>query len=119
MKIFITLLICLFLAGCVTTTKVNKANVAVEVTKVGNQEKPVITLTEKDRIGLKDSVAVFTKQIEKEPLQPGAYYNRAKAYFFLKEYDLSWEDVSRARSLGYAIEPGFLLKLQEASGMKQ
>ncbi|MBU1726501.1 MAG: hypothetical protein KJ880_02595 [Candidatus Omnitrophica bacterium] len=119
MKILLSLFVFLFLAGCATAPKEDKGCGGVEVKKVQVQEKRVIVISEQDKTGLRDSIAVFTEQIEKKPLSPEAYYNRAKAYFFLKEYDKSWQDIEKSKSLGYVVEPGFLVKLQEASGTKQ
>ena len=42
--------------------------------------------------------------------------NRAIAYYFKKEYDKSWEDVRKAKNLGYQIPIKFLDDLRKASG---
>ena len=40
-------------------------------------------------------------------------------HFFKKEYDEAWDDVYRARNLGYKVQPAFLRDLREASGREK
>jgi Tfp pilus assembly protein PilF len=57
----------------------------------------------------------FTKALEIDPKSAGAYYYRATAYYFKKEYDKSWRDIKKAQDLGYKIPPKFLENLRKAS----
>jgi tetratricopeptide (TPR) repeat protein len=53
-------------------------------------------------------------------MNPGyavAYYNRGRAYYLKGEYDKSWEDIKKARDLGYKIPPKFLDDLRKDSGI--
>ena len=47
-----------------------------------------------------------------------AYYNRGAAWFYKKEYDLSWEDVNRSRAAGGTPDPLFIAALEKASGRR-
>jgi tetratricopeptide (TPR) repeat protein len=65
-----------------------------------------------------EAIAEFNKAIAANPEDARAYYCRSVAYFFKKDYDKSWEEVYKAKSLGYKIEPDFLNNLKKASGKK-
>ncbi len=58
----------------------------------------------------------FKHSKEPEARDAKAYYNRAGAYYYKKDYDKAWEDVHKAQGLGYQINPEFLKALCEASG---
>ncbi len=62
------------------------------------------------------AIANYNKAIEMDPEYGKAYGNRAIAYYFKKEYDKSWEDVRKAKNLGYQIPIKFLDDLRKASG---
>jgi tetratricopeptide (TPR) repeat protein len=64
------------------------------------------------------AVADYTRALTKAPGSAEAYDGRAKAYLALKEYNKSWEDVRKVKSLGYKLDPDFLQALQQASGKK-
>ncbi len=65
---------------------------------------------------LAQALADFNKAIALNPHFGDAYNNRAFAYFQLKEYQKAWEDVQTARTLGTAVNPGFIDALKRASG---
>ena len=58
----------------------------------------------------------FHKAIEANPRLAAAYYDRANAYYNKGEYEKVWEDINRARSLGYRIPKKFLKALRKVSG---
>jgi tetratricopeptide (TPR) repeat protein len=58
----------------------------------------------------------YTKTIEINPRHANAYSNRGIVYYYKKEYDKAWEDVHKAQSLGYQVDPVFLKALREKSG---
>jgi tetratricopeptide (TPR) repeat protein len=60
-------------------------------------------------------IAVFSETIKKTPNYPGAYYNRALAYFYKNDYEKCWEDVHKAESLGCKFNARFLKSLKRAS----
>ena len=63
---------------------------------------------------LDQAIAEFTKAIEINPRHAEAYYNRAVSYYRIGDYGKSWEDLEKAKSLGYnRIHPGFLEDLQK------
>jgi hypothetical protein len=51
----------------------------------------------------------FTKAIELNPKFAAAYYNRAYTYFILGSYNKAWDDANKAKELGYAVDPGFMI----------
>jgi tetratricopeptide (TPR) repeat protein len=65
---------------------------------------------------LPQAILDLTKAIEINPNLAQAYNNRGVAYYEAKEYDKAWQDVHKAEELGYAVKPGFIKKLKEASG---
>jgi len=58
----------------------------------------------------------FTKAIETNPRLAAAYYDRANAFYNKGEYDKVWEDIDRARSMGYRVPKKFLKSLRKVSG---
>ena len=48
-----------------------------------------------------------------------AYFSRAVAYFYKKEYEEAWADVYRAQNLEYKVSPEFLKALRQASGRQE
>jgi len=62
------------------------------------------------------ATADFSKAIEVYPYYAHAYYGRAVTYYEQKKYDKSWQDIHKAESLGYKVDPYFLEKLKKASG---
>lgn len=61
----------------------------------------------------------FTKAIEANPRLAAAYYDRANAYYNKGEYEKVWEDIDRARSMGYRIPKKFLRSLRKVSGRER
>jgi tetratricopeptide (TPR) repeat protein len=61
------------------------------------------------------AISDYTKALEMNPQDAIAYCNRGVAYYFRKEYGKSWENVKKAQSLGYQIDPMFLDRLRKAS----
>ena len=62
------------------------------------------------------AISDYTKALEINPQDAIAYCNRGIGYYFRKEYGKSWENVKKAQSLGYQIDPKFLDELRKASG---
>ncbi|MBF0512300.1 MAG: tetratricopeptide repeat protein, partial [Candidatus Omnitrophica bacterium] len=63
----------------------------------------------------KGAISDFTKAIDLDPKNGEVYYNRAYAYYKLKNYDLALVDVHRAQKLGFEVDPRFLDALKEFS----
>jgi len=61
------------------------------------------------------TIKVFSDAIKQNPNYAGAYYNRAVAYFYKKDYDKSWQDVEKAQSMGMEFRPEFIDALKKAS----
>lgn len=61
----------------------------------------------------------FTKAIEINPRLAAAYYDRANAFYNKGEYDKVWEDIDRARSMGYQVPKKFLRSLRKVSGRER
>jgi hypothetical protein len=61
----------------------------------------------------------FTKAIETNPRIAAAYYDRANAFYNKGEYEKVWEDIDRARSLGYRVPKKFLKTLRKVSGRER
>ncbi len=57
-----------------------------------------------------------SKAIEANPRLAAAYYDRANVFYNKGEYDKVWEDINRARSLGYRVPKRFLKSLRKVSG---
>ncbi len=72
-----------------------------------------------DKENFKLALLDFNKAIEINPKFVAAYNNRAIVYFLMKEYDKSWEDVNKAKALGYKSHPEFLAELRKASGRQK
>lgn len=58
----------------------------------------------------------FSKACESNPRLAAAYYDRANSYYNKGEYEKVWEDIDRARSLGYQVPKRFLKALRKVSG---
>jgi tetratricopeptide (TPR) repeat protein len=77
-------------------------------------EKPVLV----NELEMNSIISVFSEALKKNPDYPGAYYNRAIAYYYKKNYEQSWRDVHKAESLGYVFSVNFIKSLQKASHRK-
>ena len=67
----------------------------------------------------KEAINCCDKAIEINPKYGSAYGNRAFAYFLKKDYDKSWEDVYKAGSLEFKVNPKFLSELKKASARER
>jgi len=97
-------LLCLGLMGCATVAQESK-------TPPWITKKP----TAVNEVELDNIISVFSAAIEKTPNYAGAYYNRAIAYFYKKNYEQCWQDVRMAELLGYRFSADFLKALKKSS----
>ena len=58
------------------------------------------------------AIADFTKAIEFDPKNGKAYHNRAIVYSYQGETDKARQDLQKAQSLGIAVNPDFLKKIE-------
>jgi len=89
-------------------TYLERANSAA----VALRDIPISEFLDYDR-----AISDFTKAIQINPKFAEAYYGRAQAYYFGEKGDKkAWEDVQRAKKLGYPIDidPWFLRGLKES-----
>ncbi|MFH1190942.1 MAG: hypothetical protein V1670_01935 [Candidatus Omnitrophota bacterium] len=100
----IIVLLCLGLLGCATAGKENKTSPVII-------EKPALV----DETEINSIISVFSEAIKKAPNYGGAYYNRAVAYFYKKNYAQCWQDVHKAESLGSRFSADFMESLKKAS----
>lgn len=61
------------------------------------------------------AVLLLNKSIEINPKYAEAYFSRGRGYYFRGEYDRSWEDIKKARELGYNVPAEFLNDLRRVS----
>jgi len=108
MKVFLVFILALFVAACSTCPKKQESAAA----KSGAQKQVTKSRSE----DLNSAIMVFTAAINDNPKNGSAYYNRAKAYYFKKDYEQSWKDIRKAKALGFAVDEQFLNKLRKASG---
>ena len=104
----IIVLLCLGLIGCATVAKESKTPQQAIVKPVATDEKELDSV-----------ISVFNEVIKKTPDYAGAYYNRAVAYFYKKDYEQCWRDVHKAESLDYSFSPDFIESLKKASGREK
>ena len=64
---------------------------------------------------VEQAISDFGKAIEIDE-NALAYYSRSWVYYNEGQYDKSWEDLHRARELGFPADPKFIRMLQDASG---
>ncbi|MCX5705025.1 MAG: hypothetical protein NTZ92_03060 [Candidatus Omnitrophica bacterium] len=110
MRSIILVLLCLIISGCATTNK----ECVSKTSKSSEKNVSIIDTAWLDKV-----INVFSEELKARPNQSGIYYNRAVAYYYKKEYDLSWKDVRQAQKLSGTIDPAFLKKLTAASGVKE
>jgi len=60
------------------------------------------------RCRLDEAVEAFEKAIKIEPYEPEYFYFLGCVYFFSKRYDLTNQNITRAKQLGFNIEPDIL-----------
>ena len=104
----IIVLLCLGLMGCATVAHGNKT------LSQGAKKTAEVNQLEMDNV-----ISVFSEAIKNNPNYGGSYYNRAIAYFYKKNYQLCWQDVHKAESLGYKFKAEFLKSLKKASGREK
>lgn len=118
MKKLIVLLCILGLVGCASASKCKQPKKsAVDCAKKQNftwTQRPVFEQKEWDSV-----ISVFSEAIKNKPNYAGAYYNRAIAYFYKKDYNASWKDVHKAESLGVKFNQDFMCQLKKASGREK
>lgn len=122
MKIIIVLLCCLGLISCTTASKEGKIGrpaakkAAVDTRKKSAVDKGHIPVDQKE---LDNMISVISEAIKNKPNHAGAYYNRAVAYYYKKDYDKSWQDVHKAEELNTEFDQSLVKlveKLRKASG---
>ena len=64
------------------------------------------------------AIADFTRVLTLNPNYSLAYYNRAVAWFFKKDYAKAWADVQRFQRAGGKPDPQFITDLRKASGRR-
>jgi tetratricopeptide (TPR) repeat protein len=72
-----------------------------------------------NRCDFNKSISDLTAAINLRPGFALAYYNRAVVYYSMQEYSQAWEDVYKAKKLGYRLDPVFFEQLKEDSGRDQ
>jgi len=65
---------------------------------------------------LNEALLDFNNAIKLNPDLASAYYNRANLFASKKDYNKSWQDVTKTQSLGFVVDPQFIEKLKKASG---
>lgn len=96
------MVLCVFLAGCSPAILPGSPEAV-------NREL-VLQTDRYDR-----AISEFDRVLEKNPRDARAYYERGLVYYNKGEYDKAWQDVQRAQSLGYQVQPEFLKLLSEVS----
>lgn len=114
MKTIIIILCLGLMGGCATTPKHSKnpCQAAKKLQPAANVK--YISPKELDNI-----ILIFDETLKKNPKYAGAYYYRAVAYFYKKDYKRSWQDVHMAESLGYTFKDSFIRALKKASGSEK
>jgi len=109
MRIIIALFCCLGLIGCATASREGKPACLAA-------KKNVVSIDQRE---LDNMISVFTEAIKNKPNYAGAYYNRAVAYYYKKDYGKSWQDVHKVQELSAEFDPSLAQlteKLRKASG---
>jgi len=138
MKIIMLLLLC-SLCGCATSPKPGATTIAYSpnlktltqpqasslatpatITPIGTGLKPSGLVPDTKEI---DSIiASLSQALKTDPYDPGIYFNRSIAYYYKKNYNLSWSDLHKAEALGLKLDQKylkFLEKIQAASGRRE
>jgi len=107
------ILLCLALAGCATVPCESK------ITPQASKAEPAASMDPKE---IDSIIEIFSQAIKNNPDYAGAYYNRAVAYYYKKEFDSSWQDIHKAHDLGMKDDPVVIElvgKLKKASGREK
>ena len=64
---------------------------------------------------MENVVSLFSQALKENSNYGGAYWNLAVAYFYKKDYDLSWDNLYKAESMGYKFDASFKESLKKAS----
>ena len=83
------------------------------------EEKPHVLKESQQKTFEAPQKTPFAKAIEANPRLAAAYYDRANAFYNKGEYDKVWEDIDRARSMGYRVPKKFLRSLRKVSGRER
>jgi tetratricopeptide (TPR) repeat protein len=62
------------------------------------------------------AILFFNQSLEINPKNAEVYSSRGRVHYFKGEYEKSWEDIKKAKDLGYDIPAEFLIELRKASG---
>ncbi len=83
------------------------------------EEKPQVLKESQQTASEAPQKTPFTKAIETNPRLAAAYYDRANSFYNKGEYDKVWDDIDRARSMGYQVPKKFLKTLRKVSGRER
>lgn len=64
-----------------------------------------------------EALADFANAIAIDPRCAEAYFKRALVYYAKSQYDKAWNDIRKVQTLNVTIPSGFLIALQDASGL--
>jgi len=84
-----------------------------------HEEKPHVLKESQQTASEAPQKPPFTKIIQTNPRLAAAYYDRANAFYNKGEYDKVWEDIDRARSMGYHVPKKFLKSLRKVTGRER
>ena len=117
------LILTLALSGCLAKTgNLTRDRVDQEASlSAGNRGYIMMQVPEPTVVNereMESILSVFSEAIKRNPSYGGAYYNRAVAYFYKKDYERSWQDLHKAESLGCRISVDFLETLKKVSQRK-
>jgi len=83
------------------------------------EEKPHVLKGPQQTISEAVQKTSFTRPIQTNPRLAAAYYDRANAFYNKGEFEKAWEDIDRARSMGYHIPKKFLRSLRKVTGRER
>ena len=83
---------------------------------MNREEKSHVLKGSQETVSEAAQKAPFANAIEANPRLAAAYYDRANAFYNKGEYDKVWDDIHKARSLGYQVPKKFLKALRRVSG---
>jgi lipoprotein NlpI len=65
------------------------------------------------------AIADFSQALKLNPKDAMIYNYRAFSFYFTGDYENAWQDVKKAQSLGYEVNPEFLEELRRVYGRKK